>query len=134
MSTETREARVARLLTMKKTLSVTEIAKVEDVSASRIRQLIGPTRTLNPILLRVHAFLCEYQRRHKFPASLTEIAQAFPTAQGRPRSTTVVAYWLTQMERLRMIEPRTPGARRNLFARKLPRTPEVLEMQNKIEG
>lgn len=131
---ETREARITRLLEMRKTMTVTEIAKIEGKSRARIGQLLGPTRTTNPILIDVHHFICEYQHDHKIPPTITEIAEAFPTTQGRPRSTSVITYWLSQMERLKMIEPRQHGKVRNIVAKKLPRTPAVLEMQAQGNG
>lgn len=127
---ETREARLARLLEMSKNMTHAEIARVEGKSRARISQLIGPSRTTNPILLDVHAFISQYQKTYHVPPTMPQIAKQFPTRAGKPRSTSVIDYWLSQMERLGMIERiETPGSRRAIVARKLPRSQAVQEMR-----
>lgn len=134
ISQEGKEARVARLLSMKndKHMTLAQIAAAENTSRQNISRLIGPTRTTpNPILLKVHAFIRQYEQEHKFAPSIPEIAKEFPTDQGKPRSASVIAYWLNQMEELKLIHKRTRGVARSLRSRPLPSTKIVMDMQEK---
>ena len=119
---ETRQERVARLLAMRESMSVKEIAAAEGRSRQEIHRLIGPTRRTNhALLLSVHAFIQGYERQHRIGPSIPEIAAQFPTTEGKPRSTSLVRYWLCQMEKLKWIRPRTPGVARSLRTRPLPK-------------
>lgn len=111
---ESPATRRERLTELRKTKTLQEIADIEGVTRSRIGQLTPNLgRRAKPILLEVHEYIREYQRKYFTSPTLEEIGCKFPGSHGK-RSNSVVANWLRQMEARKMIAPRTPGARRTI--------------------
>ena len=54
-------------------------------------------------LAEVCQFIREYRDEHGYSPNNREVAEAFPTTDGNPRSTMVVRYWYTRMVEAGMI-------------------------------
>lgn len=111
---ETRQGRIERWRGMKQTMTLQEIADLEGFTRSWISQNIGRTRDgTNPILFEVHRYIVDIKRESGNSPTMEEIAAAFPS-NGKPRSTSVIAYWLNQMEEHKLIKKRKPRLARSI--------------------
>lgn len=134
---ETKELRRARLWSMRtaknKPMTLSAIAKIENVSRARIGQLIGKSGHLRPVsqtLIKIYRIIEEFNSRISSP-TMAEIGELFLNKKGGPTSTSVISYYIDQMSEAGMIAPRRPRDARQL--RVLPldrRSPKIREMLN----
>lgn len=109
----TTSTKTQQIMDLKGTMSVKKIATEVGVSRTYVYKVNGKSNHRAP-LIAVYRFIESYRRENKVAPSMLDIAAAFPAKSGEVRSTSVVNYWLTRMQKLKMVAPRQFGRVRDL--------------------